>query len=501
MSELFEFAEEMTTRVEAKRPWRVLVVDDDSHVLAMTRLALKGFEFDGRKLDLVCVSSAQTALARLKTDADFAVVLLDVVMESEEAGLQLVSSIRNDLKLSTLRIILRTGQPGNAPVHQVLRDYEINDYYHKTELSVSRLQTALLGALRSYRDMMQIERSRQSMAHIVMASRNLLTTEGVQELVRGSLNQLGVLFNFRRAIIAIHDGAKNGGSAEVICGFGEFADWEGAMVKLTMLPQVLQEQILHAKTASSETEYAACIEGNRWRCWVYCEHESPASYSDKQMVRLFSDNIASALDTVRHNAMINEGQREIILRLSELIEWRSGETGSHVKRVSACAAHLGTLYGLDDLSCDTLKLASPLHDLGKLGVPDAILHKPDRLDSEEWAIMQEHAMMGYQMLADTGLPLLDAGAEVALTHHERWDGSGYPNGLAGNDIPLFGRITALVDVFDALASERAYKPAWPVSKIVAMMKAERGRHFDPDLVDLLLVHLDEFLAIRSEFPD
>ncbi|WP_119395945.1 HD domain-containing phosphohydrolase [Salinibius halmophilus] len=501
MSDLFEFAAETPVEHAQKCPWRILVVDDDSHVIATTRLALTSFEFEGRDVELVCASSASEALRLLATDSDFAVVLLDVVMETEDAGLQLVSQIRDELQLSSLRIILRTGQPGSAPVQKVLHQYEINDYYHKTELSMPRLQTAVLSALRSYRDLVQIERSRQGMAHIVMASRNLLSNDGIQELIGGALTQLGSLFNFERAIIVVNEPEKPGSKPEVICGYGEFAEWEGSLVNLAMLPQPLQEKVKHGKDCLSETEYVACINGKRWQCWMYFEHKLPAMYADRQMVRLFAENVASALDTVRHNAMINEGQREIILRLSELIEWRSGETGSHVKRVSACAAHLGTLIGLDDLECDTLKLASPLHDLGKLGIPDSVLHKPDRLDREEWALMQGHSEMGYQMLAGTGLPLLDAGAEVAYTHHERWDGKGYPRGLVGEEIPLFGRITAIVDVFDALASERAYKPAWPTAKIVALLKAERGRHFDPNLVDLMLEHLDEFLAIRSEFPD
>lgn len=501
MSDLFEFAAEASVKQGHKRPWRILVVDDDSHVLATTRLALTGFEFENRKLELVCVSSASEALARLSVDADFAVALLDVVMETEDAGLKLVSRIRDDLQLSSLRIILRTGQPGSAPVNKVLHQYEINDYYHKTELSMPRLQTALLSALRSYRDLIQIERSRQGMAHIVMASRNLLSNDGIQELVRGALTQLGSLLKFERGIIIVNQPGRASAQPEVICGYGEFADWEGSLVNLSMLPPALQDKVLHGNDCLSDSEHVSCINGKRLQCWMYFQHKAPAGYADRQMVRLFADNIASALDTVRHNAMINEGQREIILRLSELIEWRSGETGSHVKRVSACAAHLGTLIGLDDLECDTLKMASPLHDLGKLGIPDSVLHKPDRLDGQEWELMQAHSEMGYKMLANTGLPLLDAGAEVAYTHHERWDGKGYPRGLVGEEIPLFGRITAIVDVFDALASERAYKPAWPTAKIVALLKAERGRHFDPQLVDLMLDHLDDFLAIRSEFPD
>jgi response regulator RpfG family c-di-GMP phosphodiesterase len=142
-----------------------------------------------------------------------------------------------------------------------------------------------------------------------------------------------------------------------------------------------------------------------------------------------------------------------------------------------------------------------MHDIGKVAIPDTILQKPSKLNDAEYFIMKTHALKGYEILSSSTRPLLQAAAIIALTHHEKWDGTGYPYQLAGEDIHIYGRITAIVDVFDALGSERCYKEAWEMSKILAFFKSEKGRHFDPKLVDIFFQHLDEFLKIKIEYSD
>lgn len=172
-----------------------------------------------------------------------------------------------------------------------------------------------------------------------------------------------------------------------------------------------------------------------------------------------------------------------------------------MKRVALYCEQFARLLGLPDERQELLKRASPLHDIGKIGIPDAVLHKPGKLDADEWAIMKTHSQIGYDMLSGSDIELFRVAAQIALNHHEKWDGSGYPQGLTGLDIPLEGRITALVDVFDALGSDRCYKRAWPLDKILALIQEEKGRHFDPELVDLMLANLDGFLAIRDTYRD
>lgn len=198
---------------------------------------------------------------------------------------------------------------------------------------------------------------------------------------------------------------------------------------------------------------------------------------------------------------LSRSRAETITRLAVAAEHRDLETSSHLERMSAYAAILARRAGLDREACEDIRLASPMHDIGKLGIPDHVLLHPGAFNAEQRRIMNTHTVLGHRILTGSESPLLELGATIALTHHEWWDGSGYPRGLSGTDIPLAGRIVAIADVFDALASPRRYKRAYSLDETVAQMGAERERHFDPELLDLFLADLDELLFIRAAHPD
>lgn len=198
---------------------------------------------------------------------------------------------------------------------------------------------------------------------------------------------------------------------------------------------------------------------------------------------------------------IEDTQREMIYAMGEIGETRSKETGNHVRRVAEYSKLLALLYDLSEEEADKLKMASPMHDIGKVGIPDAVLNAPRKLTQEEWIVMQTHAELGYNMLKHSKKPILQAAAIVANEHHEKWDGSGYPQGLEGKNIHIFGRITAVADVFDALGSERIYKKAWALEDILEFFEKEKSKHFEPKLVELFMENLNEFLKIRSKFQD
>ena len=204
---------------------------------------------------------------------------------------------------------------------------------------------------------------------------------------------------------------------------------------------------------------------------------------------------------IQLNDEIEETQREVIYAMGEIGETRSKETGNHVKRVALYSKELALLYGLSNSEADILHMASPMHDIGKVGIPDAILNAPRKLSKDEFEIMKTHSQLGQNMLKHSDKPILKAAAIVAGQHHEKWDGSGYPNAKVGEDTHIYGRITAVADVFDALGSERVYKKAWELDKILTLFKEERGKHFDPKLVDLFLNNIDSFLKIRDKFKD
>ena len=194
-------------------------------------------------------------------------------------------------------------------------------------------------------------------------------------------------------------------------------------------------------------------------------------------------------------------QKEVVYTMGEIAETRSKETGNHVKRVALYSEILAHRYGLNQEEVQLLKLASPMHDIGKIAIPDQILNKPGKHTPEEFEVMKTHAAIGFEILKNSNRRILKAASIVAQQHHEKWDGSGYPLGLSGETIHIYGRITAIADVFDALSSDRVYKQAWPDDKIFALIKEQSGKHFDPKLVEIFFDNLDEILAIRNSLKD
>ncbi|MBA6348001.1 two-component system response regulator [Colwellia sp. BRX8-9] len=198
---------------------------------------------------------------------------------------------------------------------------------------------------------------------------------------------------------------------------------------------------------------------------------------------------------------LKETRMQIIQRLGRAAEYKDNETGLHVIRMSHYSKLIAMAAGLDEFTQETLLNAAPMHDIGKIGIPDHILLKPGKLDAKEWAIMKTHANIGADIIGEHDSPLLSMALSIALTHHEKWDGSGYPNHLKGQEIPLVGRIVAIADVFDALTSERPYKEAWPVDKAIAHMNSVSGSHFDPDLIKLFNAVLPDILLIKNKWPE
>lgn len=197
-----------------------------------------------------------------------------------------------------------------------------------------------------------------------------------------------------------------------------------------------------------------------------------------------------------------EAEYEISLRLGKAAEFRDQETGMHTHRISELSRHLGMLAGFDEDKCEVLRKSSPLHDVGKIGIPDRILLKAGKLDEAEFNIMKQHTDIGGKILSDAErYPVIDAGSIIALQHHEKWDGSGYPSGLKGENIHVFARIVSVVDVFDALLSERPYKTAFSIEKTVSIMEEGRGTFFDATLLDLFFSNIESFVAIRGDLKD
>jgi response regulator RpfG family c-di-GMP phosphodiesterase len=207
----------------------------------------------------------------------------------------------------------------------------------------------------------------------------------------------------------------------------------------------------------------------------------------------------------RRNIMLTrvvvDTQKEILFSMGEIIESRSRETANHIRRVAEYSTLLAKLFDLSEREQQHLLHTSPMHDAGKIAIPDAILNKPGKLTDDEFVIMKDHTRIGWEMLRGSQLEIMQFAAIIAYQHHEKWNGKGYPSGLKGDEIHIFGRIVALADVFDALGSDRCYKKAWSLDRILELLHKESGEHFDPVLTDLFFRNIDDFLAIRERFPD
>ena len=223
----------------------------------------------------------------------------------------------------------------------------------------------------------------------------------------------------------------------------------------------------------------------------YDENNIPIGYT------AIRENITSKMEVIELTKEIEKTQEEIIYTMGVMGERKSKETGEHVIRVAEYSYFLAIKYGLSDNECELIRKTSPMHDIGKIIIPDEILHKSAKLTEEEFKIIQSHSQYGYDMLKHSKRKLLKNAAIIAHEHHEKWNGEGYPQGLKGDEIHIYGRITAIADVFDALSSDRVYKKAWNDEKVFEYIKEQRGKQFEPKLVDIFFENISEILSIRN----
>jgi len=492
--------------------WKVLLVDDEPDVHNSTNFVLRDATFQGRPITLVSAKSSIEAREILGSRDDIALALVDVVMETDTAGLDLIRWIRGEHGNKAIRLVIRTGQPGQAPEHSVIVDYDINDYKEKTELTSQKLLTLIYASLRAYRDIVTIEKSRAGLMKVIDASTRLFEANTVDSFATGILEQIANLVTQKDALYALKDDGAfaatlEPGEMRVVAGTGRF---KGATT-LTDAPldSEIREEIEQLGRASPGSYYQktrsgliAASPGKTGRMsLLYFPGLHKLRDMEERLVEVFVRQVLTAFENLHVHELTNRSQREMVFRLGEAVETRSRETGNHVKRVARFAQVIGKEIGMSIADVETMFYAAPLHDVGKIGIPDSILNKPGRLEAHEWALMQQHTQIGHDLLAGSPLPIMKTGARIALEHHEKWNGEGYPNRLKGDDIMLEARIIGLVDVFDALSSDRVYKAAWPLEQVLTLIRDQRGAHFQPDLVDCFLDNLDRILEIQARYAD
>ena len=494
----------------AEEPWKILVIDDEADVHSVTSYMLAGQEYHGRAFSFLHAYSGEEAKAVLAANPDVAVILLDVVMETDDSGLRLVRYIREELRNMAVRIILRTGQPGKAPAAKVILEYDINDYKEKTELTLEKMLVTIIAALRGYEFITTIENNRRGLKKIIEAASDIFERQSLQKLGCGVLSQLTAILRLRKNAMYTHTSglAASGikGESVVLAATGQFCEYVDRPMS------AVRDDLVHATVRQAQDQpHGFFCEGGKcaWyfrsrtgsENFLYFEIAKELDENDHDLLEMFFTNVSLAFDNLYLNKGIEDTQKEVIFHMAETMECRSAETGSHVRRVAEFARLLAVKYGLGEEEAEMLKLASTPHDLGKIGIPDSILNKPGKLTPEEYEIIKTHVRRGHDLLMRSNSPIIQAAARIVSQHHERWDGSGYPQGLKGEEIHIHGRIVAVADVLDALLTKRVYHRAWSWDEVLDYFLEQSGKHFDPCLVDILLENKEDFMAIWGRYHD
>ncbi|HYD29435.1 MAG TPA: DUF3369 domain-containing protein [Azospirillaceae bacterium] len=497
---------------EIAQRWKMLVVDDDREVHSITKLVLADFSYKGRQAEFLSAYSAAEAAEILAREEDIAVILLDVVMETDDAGLRLVHHIREILRNRHVRIILRTGQPGQAPERDVIVNYDINDYKAKTELTAQKLFTTTVAALRSYEDIMTIETNRRGLEKIIEASASLFQLRSMKLFAAGVLTQLSAIIGIGPdAILCVQRGSALGRDRTglyVLAGSGRFEQMINEPATEHIDPAILSavHRCLEDRRNFYEDDHCTLYirTPNDRETVVYLYSDRPLNDLDQELIEVFCSKISVGFDNLYLYEQLRRTQEATVVALADLAEYRDVEMGDHVARVTdltegiSRALRENSPYAdqIDDVFQEQVGLAAALHDIGKVVVDPKVLLKPGPLDDEEKRLIRDHAATGCRFLERAGRLVdgrnfLALGAEIAKFHHESHDGSGYPEGRKGADIPLSARIAAVVDTYDALRSRRSYKEPWSHGDAVTEIRRQSGTRFDPVVVEAFLKAVDD----------
>lgn len=491
--------------------WKILIVDDNNFVHVVIREILKDFKFEDKPLTILNASSSTEALEILSDNKDIALVIIDIYLGEKTSGLKLTKYIREVIGNSALRIVLMTGSENSGLQKEAVLNYDINGYEEKTDLLSMKLHTIVISSLRSYRDIVHINNNKKAIEQIAASSSKLFETDSIIQFISSTFCHLNKIINSCKE----GDKCKADGLAAIrsfdenffitVAGFGKYQNSKGKTVieslskkdcKLVKKAYSMKDHLITEDRYISYYDSSSGIEGI-----IFIETKGTMAYMDLEVLDIFHKNISAAFESLCINKEIEETQKEILYILGEVTEARSEETGNHVKRVSKYSQILGEKYGLSKREIMLITMAAPIHDVGKVGISDNILMKPGKLTPEEFEIVKTHTTIGYNLLKGSNREVLKSAAIIAHEHHERYDGKGYPRGLKGDEIHIFGRIVAVADVFDALGSPRVYKKPWVINDILNYFQEERGKHFDPVLVDILFENLDEFIGVKEKYID
>jgi len=466
--------------------WKVLIVDDEPDVIKITKINLKNFIYLDRKLEFIEAASAREAYEKMELHPDIALALIDVVMETDDAGLRLIEHIRNNLDNKMIRLVIRTGQPGLAPERMIIDKYDINDYKDKGELTAQKLYTTVRFSLKEFHNILLAENNRRALKHIIHVTPFLynLRLDYLEQYFHWVLTQLVYVYRLgHTGMISTIEGMVATFDKKNVLLQASIGDFEMDSFSKDRRDEIFEickrvvlenrsPQGLRAGSVVLPLKTAKEILG-----FVYLECPEITKSEDIELLQVLVNQCATGLDNFRLHHQLEESYDQSIDMLAIVSEFKDRTIAGHIHRIQELTRRLSIALGLSELNADLYAKASRLHDIGKVGIPDNILCKPAKLTPDEFKIIANHTTFGDKILERA--PTLDTARIIARSHHENWDGSGYPLGMCGADIPMVARIVAVADVFDALASPRPYKKAWEISDIIQEIEACSVSKFDP----------------------
>ncbi len=473
------------------KPWKVAIVDDELDVHLVTKMALKDLIYDSRPVQFLSAFNTDEGKLLFQQNPDISVCLMDVVMEYGHSGLDLIDYIRNDLQYSEMRIILRTGQPGEAPEEQIISRYDINDYKEKTELTAVKLKSAVVSSLRSYKGISELEHANQGLKKIIKATSKVYKESFYDDFAKSLLVQVSaILPNCNQpysGLVAYQESRE----FVIAAGVGKYQNQFGKSA-LPLIPDLQKELLMPIqdgfRVVSQRNRYLFLLKGTNNRISVIHLEDIPERNKlHNKHLYIFCRHVFTAFETLFLQSQLAQAQLELVYLLGDTIESRNKSSHNSLKRISDISFLLAKGLGMENEKAEEIKRASSLHNIGKILIPDELQNCSNALTQEQKQLYQSHTIKGERLLLSRGKnPLLKCAADVARHHHEKWDGTGYPDGLKGNEISEAAQIVAVASAFDEQCILKNCNSPGAFEELLEDFKLKKGNDFSPRIVNALI---------------
>lgn len=498
-------------------PWRVLIADEDNTIHQTVRTALANFQVDRRGVECLVAHTVEQAKAIGLAVPDLAVLLIDVAVEGRDSGFRVIEFLRRRYG-SNLRVILWAGQPDVMAERSAVERYGVDSYLRKADLTADRLCVAVLRSLRIHTELSSRESSRRAMSRVMVATSGLFDTRSSADFYYNLLAQMNGLVDIApHSLLCVrNEDIPADGVIRVRAGTGRFVamrDIEMDRIGEPAVQAVIAQSFENGDTVQTDRYLALSLRAHSDAMAVaLIEGSRPLTSVEWQMMEIFRNKASVAFNNLLLVNELNAAQKATVLALAQVAEYKDNVASGHLQRIERLTVETTReLYRrgpypdeITQFLIDRIGMASILHDVGMICVPDKVMFSTEQLLADDYKLIRHHPRVGWEILRSAAAPLrgpsvLSIAAEIARSHHEKFGGGGYPANTSGQDIPIVGRIVAVVDVFDALITDRRHRQAWTVEHARAWITGQAGTHFDPVVVDAFQCVIERLLKNEPEW--